>query len=69
MAMVSVSVQMKSANNRRFQPGEGPKWGLLSDCETDGSFYSTKKDPANTETPGFFGSFTKLLQPLFTLDL
>ena len=28
---------------RRFQPGEGPSRGLLGDCETDASFYSTSE--------------------------
>ena len=42
---------------RRFQPGEGPSRGLLRDCETDGSFYSTTRGPdhpwpAITTCPG-----------------
>ena len=43
--------------------------GSAHHCDERSCLVRVERDPANTETPGFFGSFTKLLQPLFTLDL
>ena len=43
--------------------------GSAHHCDERSCLVRVERDPANTESPGFFGSFTKLLQPLFTLDL
>ena len=40
-SIVSLQCRKCESASRRFQPGEGPSWGLLRDCETDGSLYST----------------------------
>ena len=43
--------------------------GSAHHCDERSCLVRVERDPANTESPGFFGSFTKLLQPFFTLDL